>query len=243
MEPEKLREYGQDTVYSHMNESSKETAPKGAIDQLGFSLIRINHAFVQARMDAKIFMAKWDIKDGFWWLDCELGEEYNFVYVLPQEENKPIKLVIPTSLQMGWIESPPYFCAAAETGRDIAEQYIETTMGSLPNHKFVGYAAKGADFEALPQKSSVGDLTYVVEAYVDGYVAIDTPTSREQLVYVTNAIMTGIHDVFPADEGEDEDPISLKKMKRLDSMWALQKEELGFTFNGLDKTIWLEESK
>jgi hypothetical protein len=28
-------------------------------------------------------MAKWDIKDGFWHMDCEKGEEYNFAYVLP----------------------------------------------------------------------------------------------------------------------------------------------------------------
>ena len=32
--------------------------------------------------DAKIFMAKWDIKDGFWRMDCKKGEEYNFAYVL-----------------------------------------------------------------------------------------------------------------------------------------------------------------
>ena len=83
--------------------------------------MRIIHAFAQAEEDAKIFMAKWDIKDGFWRLDCEEGEEWNFAYVLPQPAGQPVKLVIPTSLQMGWIESPPYFCAAAETARDGAE--------------------------------------------------------------------------------------------------------------------------
>ena len=48
-----------------------------------------------------------------------------------------IKLVVPTSLQMGWVEFPPYFCALSETGRDVAEQYIETPVGSLAEHKFV----------------------------------------------------------------------------------------------------------
>ena len=66
-------------------------------------------------------MAKGDIKDGFRRLDCEQGEEYNFAYVLPQAPGKPVKLVVPTSLQMGWIESPPYFCAASETARDVAQ--------------------------------------------------------------------------------------------------------------------------
>jgi hypothetical protein len=51
-------------------------------------------------------MAKWDTKDGFWRLKCEEGEQWNFSYVLPQPEGCPFKLVIPTSLQMGWVESP-----------------------------------------------------------------------------------------------------------------------------------------
>ena len=34
-------------------------------------------------------------------MDCAEGEEYNFAYVLPQEEEKPVTLVVPTSLQMG----------------------------------------------------------------------------------------------------------------------------------------------
>ena len=86
-----------------VNEATEKTAPAGAIDQLGHSLMRIIHAFAQADDDAKIFIAKWDIKDGFWRLDCEEGEEWNFAYVLPQEKGEPIKLVVPTSLQMGWI--------------------------------------------------------------------------------------------------------------------------------------------
>jgi hypothetical protein len=57
-------------------------APKGALDQLGHALCRIIHAFAEADKNAKIFMAKWDIKDGFWRMDCEAGEEYNFAYVL-----------------------------------------------------------------------------------------------------------------------------------------------------------------
>ena len=49
-----------------VNEASVKTALVGAIYQLGHSLSRIIHAFAQTDNDAKIFMAKWDIKDGFW---------------------------------------------------------------------------------------------------------------------------------------------------------------------------------
>jgi hypothetical protein len=65
-------------------------------------------------------MAKWDIKDGFWQMDCKAGEEFNFAYILPQAASMPTVLVVPALLQMGWVESPPYFCAATDTTRDIA---------------------------------------------------------------------------------------------------------------------------
>ena len=226
-----------------VNESLVRTAPKGAIDQLGYSLQRIIHAFAQAHPDEKIFMAKWDIKDGFWRLDCEEGEEWNFAYVLPQEEGMPAKLVVPTSLQMGWIESPPYFCAASETGRDVAADYVETEIGTLPAHKFLKYSASGKDFESLPKQSDDEGLKYLVECYVDDYISIAIPTSQQQLEHVANAVMTGIHDVFPPNEDDEEDPISLKKLKKFEAMWLLYKDILGFTFDGLEKTIWLEKPK
>ena len=81
-----------------MNESVTKTAPRGAINQLGHSLSRIIHAFAEVDEDVKVFMVKWDIKDGFWRLDCKAGEEYNFAHVLPQKEGMPIKLVVLTSL-------------------------------------------------------------------------------------------------------------------------------------------------
>jgi len=107
-------------ILASVNDSTVKLAPQGALDQLGHALSRIIHAFSEAEEDDKIFMAKWDIKNGFWRMDCAEGKEYNFAYVLPQEDGKPVTLVVPTSLQMGWVESPPYFCAATETARDIA---------------------------------------------------------------------------------------------------------------------------
>ena len=226
-----------------VNESSVKTAPKGAIDQMGQGLNRIIHAMAQAAPDEKVFMAKWDIKDGFWRLDCQQDEEWNFAYVLPQKEGMPVKLVVPTSLQMGWIESPPYFCAASETGRDVAEQYAETPVGSLENHKFIAHSLHGEDYDSFQGNEGLQGLRYAIEVYVDDYISLVIPRTKDDLKHVANAVMKGIHDVFPPDEADTNDAISYKKLLKQEAMWALTKDILGFTFDGEEKTLWLEAPK
>ena len=62
-------------VVKSVNDTTEKLAPRGAIDQLGHLLKRIIQAFAEADKDAVILMAKWDIQDGFWQLNCREGEE------------------------------------------------------------------------------------------------------------------------------------------------------------------------
>jgi hypothetical protein len=55
--------------------------------------------------------------------------------------------------------------------------------------------------------------------------------------------MQCIHDSFPANDNDDNDPILLSKMKKGESNLSTQKTLLGFDFNGMDKMLWLEETK
>jgi hypothetical protein len=166
---------------------------------------------------------------------CKADEEYNFAYVLPQEEGKPTTLVVPTLLQMGWVKSPLYFCAASKTARDIATYYCETPVGSLTLHNFVHHVMGSDEFQALPVNTPNGranGFLYVLEVYVDNFVSIVLPTSQEQLVHVATAIMSGIHDVFPADLVDSNDPISEKKLLKGEGQYALIKTIPGFKFDG-----------
>lgn len=201
-------------VVPSVNEMTTLEAPAGAIDQMGHALQRIIHAFAEADKDEKIFMAKFDIKDGFWRLDCQEGEEWNFAYVLPQHEGEPTRLVVPTSLQMGWVESPPYFCAASETARDVAGKYVELPMGELPGHKFIDYAMGNEAVRTLPYTGDDNGLRYFLEVYVDDFIQLAVASTQQQLQHVAEAVLHGIHDVFPADPIDDNDPISLKKLKK-----------------------------
>jgi hypothetical protein len=83
----------------------------------------------------------------------------------------------------------------------------------------------------------------MVEVYVDDFMSLVIPVSREQLHHVANAIMHGIHDVFPPDNNDDEDPISEKKMKKGEGLYDTEKTLLGFDFDGDAKTMWLESAK
>ncbi len=58
-----------------VNDTTTKLAPSGTIDQLRHSLKRIIHAFAEADDGVVILLAKWDIQDGFWRLNCQQGEE------------------------------------------------------------------------------------------------------------------------------------------------------------------------
>ena len=62
------------------------------------------HAFAEAPERVKMFQEKWDIKDGFWRLDCREVVDYNFCYVLPHKPGMLIIMVVPMLLQMGSVE-------------------------------------------------------------------------------------------------------------------------------------------
>jgi hypothetical protein len=191
-----------------------------------------------------MFMAKWDIKDGFWRMDCAKGEEWNFAYVLPQPEGAPKQLVVPTSLQMGWVESPLYFCVTTETVRDIATEYIKTPVASLPHHKFTKYVIGNQDFNALPEftEQSTG-FVYMVEVYVDDFMSLVIPVLKAQLCHVVTAVMTGIHNVSPPNVDDSCNLISEKKLIQGEGQYSTQKTLLGFDFDGSNKTMWLELAK
>ncbi len=99
-------------------------------------------------------------------------------------------------------------------------------------------------YDKLPERDDSGNnFRYLLEVYVNNFVILVVPTSRKQLCHVSTGTMTGIHDVFPADDIDSNDPISEKKLKQQDGKYATKKIILGFEFDGINKTLWLEEVK
>eukprot|EP00986_Skeletonema_menzelii_P015471 scaffold11865_cov248-Skeletonema_menzelii.AAC.1 len=92
----------------------------------------------------------------------------------PAGPGEPSRILIPTSLQMGWVESPGYFCAASETARDVADTYVRTPIGSLGSHKFLHLTQTG-DYPTVEgsQQDLVSFLKYYIGVFVDDFIGIE----------------------------------------------------------------------
>ncbi len=91
----------------------------------------------------------------------------------------------PSSLQMGWVESPSFFCAASETARDVAHDYCETKIDTLPPHKSLNHVTGNQAYDELPERDNSGNnFRYLLEVYVNNFVSLVIPTSREQLCHI-----------------------------------------------------------
>ncbi len=84
---------------------------------------------------------------------------------------------------------------------------------------------------------------YIVEVYVDDFISLVIPVSQDQLLHVATAVMMGIHDVFPPDTDDGNDPILEKKLLKDEGQYSTQKTLLGFDFDGMTKMMWLEAAK
>jgi hypothetical protein len=122
--------------------------------------------------------------------------------------------------------------------------YTKNPISLLPPHKFVKYTKGDPEYKPLPesQKGNNGYL-YMLEVYVDNFMSLIIPASQEQIRHIATAVMTGIHDVFPPDNVNNDTPISEKKLKKGEGMYSTRKTLLGFDFIGEGKTMWLKEAK
>ena len=191
-----------------VNSTTVPLAPEAALMQMGSVLPRIIIAMAQCPEDSVIYFSKFDIADGFWRVLNELGKEYNFfAFVMPTSQDEPIQIVVPSSIQMGWVDAPAYFSGASETARDVAAEYAEAPIGALPEHHLerktelpVALAkemSNPAPTKRNERKSARDELLYLLEVYIDDFIAAARAKSPEELQHISRAILHAIHDVFP----------------------------------------------
>ena len=164
------------------------------MDYLGSCIKRIVYMMEEHWDGPPFLFAKLDVKDGFWRMAVSNADAWNFCYVIPSRDTNTdidnIEIVVPNSLQMGWCESPPFFCSASETARDIMDAIRQT---SLPPHEF--------KHRMLPRRmkhqGTSAHPTMMIEIYVDDFIGITNDGSLAHLTNLSQAMLHGVHSVSP----------------------------------------------
>ena len=244
----RLRHKGK--LLESVNSATVKQAPAEAMVQLGNCIKRLVATLAENFNPSQPFyFAKLDIKDGFWRMAVADEDAWNFCYVLPSSQaGTPdldnIDIVVPNSLQMGWCESPPFFCAASETARDVIQTLI--TEVTLPEHRLEKDMLATATTEATQRLQAAATYTNLMEVFVDDFIAATNGGSREHLTQLSRAMLHGIHSVFPPPEQSGHtgpEPISEKKLQEGEGTWDTTKEILGWIVDGALFTVQLPPAK
>jgi hypothetical protein len=192
-------------------------APKTPVCEIGKVLPRIFEFMANTSEGQEILLSKVDLLDGFWRIVVQEDARWNFCYVMPDPPGAPICIVVPSALQMGWMESPQYFCAATETGRDFIQWLIDQKIDCPPHpleklmlpSDLVG-TTNDAPTDLVNGKSNPGktgdekdanDGSYTVNVYVDDYIlAVVEDKNRTLLRRVARSTLYSIHSIFPPPE-------------------------------------------
>ena len=236
-----------------VNEASdKSLAPQEAMYELGNVIPRIIWSMALTKdMSTPFLFSKVDLKDGYWRMAVSEQDAWNFAYVLPgRTAGEPIQLVIPDALQMGWSESPPFFCAATETARDIIQAKMDAKE-HVPEQPLedIMMDIDWSTIPPLPSPSESEDdkrkFLSILEVYIDDFIGILQSTNEHELRQCSRRILEGINNVFPPPTitGSTMGPAVSKKKLIADGTWATRKEILGWLFDGIARTIELPPEK
>jgi hypothetical protein len=107
--------------------------------------------------------------------------------------------------------------------------------GLLPPHPLEHWLLPPSKWLDDALEAHAENFLRLMEVYVDDFIQLAQTTDPAQLEHLAQAILHGIHSVFPppAVTGHaGEDPVALKKLKQGDGLFAMRKEILGWIFDG-----------
>jgi hypothetical protein len=226
-----------------VNDSTVLNAPSEAVKEIGKVFLRLLQYMHDTPEGLHILFSKLDISNRFWCLVVQEADSYNFGYVLPQHDGEPLQIVVPSAVQMGWVESPPLFCAVTKSARDITQHLIDNRV-CLPTHPLEDKIS----IEKVPMCTRTAMPTKLLQVYVNDFCNAATQLlDGSHIPMIIWASIHGVHAIFlePAVTGHQngKDPLSNKKLKQGDGNFASTKDMIGFMFNGIRRTIQLPPLK
>jgi len=244
-------------LQASVNDMTVPAPERSGVDHLGQVLPGLLQYMLDTPSEWTIHWSKLDLSDGFWRMVVQGGLEPNFLYVLPiRTPADPVHVVLPGSLQMGWTNSPPYFCEVTDIIvtlilRLMAASYA--TNGIHEPHPLEHHACR-APLLGRPPPTLSADFAFIIKVFVDDFMtgmATPPPIAPDPFIHwATRACFHGTHAVFPPPDisghVNGRDSISLSKLAKGDATYVPNKTLVGFLFCGLpgrDRTVGLPESK
>jgi hypothetical protein len=256
-----------DYSYSRLNAETLLLGPSEAM-QFGRALPRVLQRIVHADpQHGPVYMCKVDIADGFYRLHLAPGDIAALGVAFPPAPDGTPLIAFPLTCPMGWVESPPWFSAATETGADLANSLLATdyvpaahrldapaatspvapepadplspTLG--PTLQAPVLSLPSPDPRTFPRGPRRKPVQYV-DIYVDDYLGLvqGGPRRRNR---VQRILFESIDAVFrplrPDDPSTRQEPISVKKLLKGDGSWQSRKTILGWIIDSIQHTLEL----
>ena len=239
-----------DYTWSGVNQATQRLAPDSM--QYGRALQRVLQRIYDADIKhGPVHMLKVDIADGFYRVWLSVCGVMKLGVALPKKEGEEQLIAFPLVLPMGWVESPPHFCAVTETVADLANESLrkgdqiddwhrlEVAADSAPP----SYATATAEVPMTHNRPHrhARPLSYI-DLFVDDFLALAAgpPRTRNR---VRRALLSSLDTVLrplsSGDRSSRAEPASVKKLLKGDGAWATQKILLGWLIDSIEGTIAL----
>jgi hypothetical protein len=113
-----------DYSFYNLNRDTLPLAPSESM-QFGRAFERILHRIHHAnRAFGPVHMIKVDLADGFYRIRLSDSQLPQLAVSFPHLAHEEPLVAFPLVLPMGWVASPPYFCALTETAADLANHQL-----------------------------------------------------------------------------------------------------------------------
>jgi hypothetical protein len=144
---------------------------------------------------------------------------------------------------MGWVESPTLFCTVTESARDLTQHFVHDSV-PLPHH----ILEEQIRIQDVPTRARTTTPSTLLQVYMDNFCHAATESmDGTHIPIVRRASIHGIHALFPephiTGHVGGKEPISAKKLGQGDGDFTSTKDMIGFTFDGIKRTVHLPPNK
>ena len=250
-----------DYTFNGVNEDTVKMMPNEAM-QFGRALERVLYSIHHANPHfGPVYISKTDLADGFYRIPLSASGTPKLGVILPTFPNEEQMVAFPLVLPMGWVESPPAFCAATETVADLANNLPLSSQ--LPQHPLERVASTQP--EVAPVVKSQCDsnqsrsatkarprLSHVLrpfrkpvalhDIYVDDFISLIQGSTRRRRWHIRR-LLHSIDRVFRPLDAHDsshrQHVASVKKFLKGDGSMQVEKSVLGWLINTAQGTLEL----